>query len=242
MAPFVARVRHLPRHAPRRRPGSRAWSRPTSATGSRPTSTARSREFLDAPTRELVLEVLADTGHADFAVREVRAAIGGGPGAVRAGCRCGPGGWSARRSRRPSGWRPSGTRWRCCIVGGTGDLGALAALLKRITSAAHRPACRPHRPAPADRDEADGCGPAAKQPAGGRTQLTAKPTRRSSASAISTYAMRVARDDHAAALLVDQGEHAARRPSARPGRPPRPRRGSACSPARSRAASAARRS
>jgi hypothetical protein len=31
--------------------------------------------FLPTPDRDLVLEVLADTGHADFAVREVRAAI-----------------------------------------------------------------------------------------------------------------------------------------------------------------------
>lgn len=31
--------------------------------------------YLDPPTRELVLEVLSDTGHAAFAVREVRAAI-----------------------------------------------------------------------------------------------------------------------------------------------------------------------
>src|SRR5947209_11029553 len=31
--------------------------------------------FLSDPDRALVLEVLADTGHADFAVREVRAAI-----------------------------------------------------------------------------------------------------------------------------------------------------------------------
>lgn len=32
-------------------------------------------EWLDEPTRELVLDVLSDTGHAEFAVREVRAAI-----------------------------------------------------------------------------------------------------------------------------------------------------------------------
>jgi hypothetical protein len=31
--------------------------------------------FLPEPDRSLILEVLADTGHADFAVREVRAAI-----------------------------------------------------------------------------------------------------------------------------------------------------------------------
>ena len=36
-------------------------------------------ELLDPSTRQLVLEVLADTGHADFAVREVRAAIQADP-------------------------------------------------------------------------------------------------------------------------------------------------------------------
>jgi len=35
--------------------------------------------LLDDPTRALVLEVLSDTGHADFAVREVRAAIAEDP-------------------------------------------------------------------------------------------------------------------------------------------------------------------
>ena len=35
---------------------------------------------LDAPTRDLVREVLADTGHADFAVEHVRAAIADEPG------------------------------------------------------------------------------------------------------------------------------------------------------------------
>jgi rubrerythrin len=36
-------------------------------------------EFLDRPTRQLVLESLADSGQADFAVREVRAAIRADP-------------------------------------------------------------------------------------------------------------------------------------------------------------------
>src|SRR5918994_458286 len=36
-------------------------------------------EFLDPETRALVLDVLADTGHADFALREVRAAIDADP-------------------------------------------------------------------------------------------------------------------------------------------------------------------
>ena len=83
--------------APGRAPGSRAWSRPTSATGWPPDFYREIAAFLPDPDRALVLEVLADTGHADFAVREVRAAIAADrrvPGPAR---RCGDGGWSARR-------------------------------------------------------------------------------------------------------------------------------------------------
>jgi rubrerythrin len=52
--------------------------------------------FLPSPDRELVEEVLADTGHADFAVREVRRSqrTRNSP----AGWRSGHGGWSGRRS------------------------------------------------------------------------------------------------------------------------------------------------
>ena len=64
---------------PRRRPGSRAWSRPTSATASRATSTARSRVRRPGAPATLVVAVLDDPGHATFAVDAVRAAIAGRP-------------------------------------------------------------------------------------------------------------------------------------------------------------------
>ena len=44
------RARRLPREHPARAPGSRAWSRPTSATGWPPTSTARSPRSCPTPT------------------------------------------------------------------------------------------------------------------------------------------------------------------------------------------------
>jgi hypothetical protein len=90
--------------------------------------------FLPPPDRELVLEVLADTGHADFAVREVRSAI--------------------TRDRRVAGrlslWgrRLVGEaisqsqaviaehdRLATLIVEGTGDLAGVGRLIERITSA-----------------------------------------------------------------------------------------------------------
>jgi hypothetical protein len=67
----------------------------------------------DEDARALVLEVLADTGQAEFTVARVRAAIAADPGSA-AGSRCGAGGWSARRSSRRSGWRSSATRSPSC--------------------------------------------------------------------------------------------------------------------------------
>jgi hypothetical protein len=93
-------------------------------------------EFLPASDRGLVQEVLADTGHADFAVREVRAAIA----ADRAVA-----GRLALWARRLVGEAITRTQAVVAerdelarlIMTGTGDLGGIARLIDRIT-AAHR--------------------------------------------------------------------------------------------------------
>ena len=131
------RARRLPREHPARAPGSRAWSRPTSATGWPPTSTARSPRFLPEPDRALVLEVLADTGHADFAVREVRAAIAADRKVA---------GRLALWGRRLVGEAMTQSQAVIAehdglaelIITGTGDLAGVGRLIERITDGAHR--------------------------------------------------------------------------------------------------------
>lgn len=94
-------------------------------------------QLLEPDVRDLVLEVLADTGHADFAVREVRAAMANDP-AVAGRLAL----WARRlvgealtQSQRVIGERDALAE---LIMAGTGDLAGVAALLKRITTAHSR--------------------------------------------------------------------------------------------------------
>ena len=90
-------------------------------------------EFLPSPDRELVLDVLADTGHADFAVREVRAAI-------RADRKVA--GRLALWGRRLVGEAISQSQAVIAehdqlaqlIIEGTGDLAGVGRLIERITA------------------------------------------------------------------------------------------------------------
>jgi hypothetical protein len=90
--------------------------------------------FLSDPDRALVLEVLADTGHADFAVREVRAAIAADRRVA---------GRLALWGRRLVGEAITQAQAVIAehdgladlIMAGTGDLGGVARLIERITDA-----------------------------------------------------------------------------------------------------------
>ena len=90
--------------------------------------------FLPEPDRSLVLEVLADTGHADFAVREVRAAIAADRTVA---------GRLALWGRRLVGEAMTRSqaviaqhdRLADLIVSGTGDLSGIGRLIERITQA-----------------------------------------------------------------------------------------------------------
>jgi hypothetical protein len=90
--------------------------------------------FLPDPDRALVLEVLADTGHADFAVREVRAAIKADrkvPGRLSL--------WGRRlvgeAMSQSQAVIAEHDRLAELIIGGTGDLSGVGRLIERITAA-----------------------------------------------------------------------------------------------------------
>jgi hypothetical protein len=90
--------------------------------------------FLPSPQRDLVLEVLADTGHADFAVREVRAAIGKDrrlAGRLSLWGRRLVGEAISRSQAVIAEHDHLGT----LIVEGTGDLAGVGRLIERITAA-----------------------------------------------------------------------------------------------------------
>jgi len=90
--------------------------------------------FLPEPDKQLVLDVLADTGHADFAVREVRAAIAADRKV---------GGRLALWGRRLVGEAMTQSQAVIAehdglaelIIAGTGDLSGVAQLIERITAA-----------------------------------------------------------------------------------------------------------
>jgi tRNA-(MS[2]IO[6]A)-hydroxylase (MiaE)-like len=89
-------------------------------------------EFVDPSTRGLILDVLADSGSAQFAVREVRSAIAASPALA---------GRLALWGRRLVGEAMSQTQHVLAerdaltelLVSGTGDLLGVAALMTRIT-------------------------------------------------------------------------------------------------------------
>ena len=89
--------------------------------------------FVDDGTGDLIREVLAEAGRAEFAV--AGRARGGGRAAVASpgGWPCGRAGWWARRSARPSTCWPTATRSTVLLVEGTGDLTGVAGLITRIT-------------------------------------------------------------------------------------------------------------
>lgn len=90
--------------------------------------------FLPDPDRALILDVLADTGHADFAVREVRAAIGRDPALSGRLALWGRRlvGEAVRQAQAVIAERDELAE---LILAGTGDLAGIGRLVARITTA-----------------------------------------------------------------------------------------------------------
>jgi hypothetical protein len=89
--------------------------------------------FLPEPDRGLILEVMADTGHADFAVREVRAAIASNQKVAGRLALWGRRlvGEAITQSQAVIAERDDLAR---LIMAGTGDLSGIGRLIERITS------------------------------------------------------------------------------------------------------------